>query len=285
MAMRSPIVTLSGVALVTLVSACTPERSSGADASKPMEPRPSSRAQPAPPATPVAAPSSTAVAADGCTGREMHDCAKTKGCLLDQPTYAKPQCRPAESACERSVRHADLIGKDADPSVTPEMTAAAEAACTATPGCAVTSGRCSCPCAVLGNCDCSCGGSYFRRCTTLLERSVYDGRPPGEGGSGPLGALGDALVKVRRAPRDQRFVINPLPPVDALVGKPRHEIEGFLGTPYVCTDTTTAPCKAAGQAFYSFYKLPTGSLGGGPELLLTYGPKSVCTEARFAHTR
>lgn len=215
----------------------------------------------------------------------MHDCARTKGCLLDQPTYRTPACRPAENACERAVRHADLIGPDADPGVTPALTAAAEAACTATPDCALTSGHCSCPCALFGDCNCACGGGYLRRCTTKWDRSFYDGRPPGEGGAGPLGALGDALVKVRRAPRDRRFVVDPLPPIDALPGKPRHEIEGFLGTPVVCADTTTAPCKNTKQVFYSFYRLPRSAVGGGPELRLTYGDKSICSEATFVFTK
>ena len=183
------------------------------------------------------------------------------------------------------MRHADLIGVDADPLVTPAMTAAAEAACVATVGCAVTTGRCSCPCEVLGMCNCGCGGSYLRRCTTRLERPLYDGRPPGEGGAGPLGALGDALVKVRRAPRSTRFEVTPLPPTVALLGKSRGEIEGFLGTPWVCADTTTAPCKNTNQVFYSFYELPVGAVGGGPELLLTYGAKSICTDATFVRTR
>lgn len=183
------------------------------------------------------------------------------------------------------MRHADLIGPDADPGVTPALTAAAEAACTATPDCALTSGHCSCPCALFGDCNCACGGGYLRRCTTKWDRSFYDGRPPGEGGAGPLGALGDALVKVRRAPRDRRFVVDPLPPIDALPGKPRHEIEGFLGTPVVCADTTTAPCKNTKQVFYSFYRLPRSAVGGGPELRLTYGDKSICSEATFVFTK
>lgn len=273
--------------LIALAAGCTPERTTATTIGPTPDTRsaaPSASSAP-PPAASASPSSSVSVGADGCTGREMHDCARTKGCLLDQPTYRKPECRPAEGACERAVRHADLIGVDADPSVTPAITAAAEAACVATVGCAVTSGRCSCPCALLGTCDCGCGGSYLRRCTTRLERPIYDGRPPGEGGAGPLGALGDALVKVRRAPRSARFEVSPLPPIGALVGRRRSEIEGFLGTPWVCTDTTTAPCKSTSQVFYSFYELPLGSVGGGPELLLTYDATSTCTDATFARTR
>jgi len=118
-----------------------------------------------------------------------------------------------------------------------------------------------------------------------LERASYEGRPPTEGGAGPLGLLGNALVKVRRAPRDERFVVQPLPPSDALVGKPRNEIEGYLGTPTPCVDTTTAPCQTAGQVFYSFYHLPARSVGGGPELLLSYDAKSICREAQVVFTR
>src|SRR5262245_18903789 len=90
----------SATAATVLLSDCTPKQRTD-------PPAPASEA--GPPST--AQPSSTAIGDDSrCVGREMHDCARTKGCLLDQPTYRKPECRPAENECERAVRHADLIG-------------------------------------------------------------------------------------------------------------------------------------------------------------------------------
>jgi hypothetical protein len=230
--------------------------------------------------------SSTAViAADGCTGREMHDCARTKGCLLDQPTSNTPLCRPADGPCESAVRHADLIGRDADPAVTTEIVAAAEKACAANPVCAVTSGRCSCPCAILGSCKCDCGGGYLQRCTFKSEVVRFNGRPPHEMGDGPLGDIGRGLVAVARAPHGRAFKVDPLPAPDSLVGMTRQAIEGTLGTGTTCTDLTTAPCKALGQVFYSLYKLDKGALGGGPELLLTYDASSKCSDAKITFTR
>lgn len=272
-----------------LVSACTsPEPSSPSGPVTPPTagwPAPSPAPGPAPAPLPTPLPRPTTVGADGCTGRTPHDCAQTPGCLLDQPTYRGLHCRPAVNACERAVRHADLIGPDADPRVAFTAMTAAQAACTATPGCAVTSGNCSCPCALLANCNCACGGSYLRRCTTLRERDLYDGRPAAEGVTGPLGPLGDALVRVRRAPRDQGFAVDPMPPIDALVGRRRHEIEGTLGTAHACLDTSAAPCTSTDQVFYSFYVLPPGARGGGPELVLVYDESQVCREARVVLTR
>ncbi len=114
---------------------------------------------------------------------------------------------------------------------------------------------------------------------------MYDGPPPVLGSPGPLAPLGDALVSVRRAPRSTPFVVKQLPATAGLVGKSRHEIENTLGGAMSCQDAITAPCKSAGQAFYSFYKLPEGQRGGGPELLLSFDSKSICTAATFAFTR
>ena len=215
----------------------------------------------------------------------MHDCARTKGCLLDQPTYRTPLCRPAEGACENAVRHADLIGPDADPAVTLAMGEAAAKTCLANPVCAVSSGRCSCACAILGNCNCTCGGSYLKRCTFKSEVARFDGRPASDLGLGAIGDIGRAIVSVAAAPYGRAFKVDPLPDPSVLLGKTKQEIENVLGTGYPCADTTTAPCKAVGQVFYSLYKLDKGALGGGPELLLTYDSSRKCSEAKIAFTR
>lgn len=269
---------LVGIVAIAITVGCSSDRpSESADHSGGLEPSATSKT--------AASSTPTGVGADGCTGREMHDCARTKGCLLDQPTYQSPLCRPAENPCESEVRHADLLGKDADPAVTPAMTEAAEKACLASHLCGLSGGRCSCPCAILGNCDCACGGSYLRRCTWKSELSRFDGRPPTDLGKGTIGDIARALVAVAKAPSGRAFAVDPLPPVDDLVGKTRQEIENVIGTGYTCDDITTAPCNRIGQVFYDLFKLDKGARGGGPELLLTYDSSAKCSEAKITFTK
>jgi hypothetical protein len=149
----------------------------------------------------------------------------------------------------------------------------------------VSSGNCSCPCAILANCNCSCGGSYLQRCTFKSELSRFDGRPASDLDTGPIGDIGRAMVAVAKAPSGRAFKVDPLPPVDALAGKTKREIENVLGTGTTCDDITTAPCKVVGQVYYSLYQLDKGALGGGPELLLTYDSSRKCSEAKITFTR
>jgi hypothetical protein len=239
-----------------------------------------------PPAPPPASPPTSPPTAT-CVGLAPGPCARTTGCILDQATYHALFCRPAEGRCEAAVRHADLIGADADPAVTPAATAAAIARCEATTGCAATHGRCSCPCALLGNCDCGCGGSFLARCVAKDEQAVYEGRPPAEHVPGPLGPWGDALVLVRRATGDHAVRVDPLPATAALVGKAFDEVENVLGTGTPCTGRAqpSAPCERDGQVFYSLYRLAAGSVGGGPELLLTFDDHRRCVTAVVRQTR
>jgi hypothetical protein len=235
---------------------------------------------------PRALPSATPAANDDpCSGLSHQQCAQTAGCILDQPTYSKPLCRSAENACEAAVRHADLIGSAVDPAVTPERQKAAKEQCAAAKGCVATEGGCSCPCSLFGRCFCECGGGYLPRCALKQEAVILNGRPPLEGGAGPLGALGTALVSIKRAPSGKPFVLEPIPAVDFLVGINRTQLENILGVPYACREPFTAPCKSANQAFYSLYKLARGARGGGPELLLSFDEQGVCTRAEVVQTR
>lgn len=220
--------------------------------------------------------------ADGCTGLEAHVCAQTAGCLLDQPQYQELRCRPAENACERAVRHADLIGKDADPAVTPEMARTAAEMCRAVPACALTEGKCSCACAILGHCDCACGGGYLPRCTSQAEKPIYDGRPPHEGGKGALGELGRALVAVKRAPADSGFHVSPVPDARTLVGMPLRTVEHTLGTGRRCDDAVVPgpPCAQRGDVVWELFRASEGRRGGGPTLVLHADPQGVVTSAR-----
>ena len=225
--------------------------------------------------------------ADGCTGLPAHRCAQTAGCLLDQPQYQELRCRPAENACEQAVRHADLIGKDADAAVTPEMTRTAGEMCRAAPGCALTEGRCSCACAILGNCDCVCGGSYLPRCTSQMDKQVYDGRPPNALGKGVLGELGRGLVAVKRAPADSGFVVTPLPAVDGLVGVDLRMAEQTLGTGRRCASDLglAPPCSAPGEIVWELFRAGPSRRGGGPALVVAVGDKSVVRRAAIVGVR
>ena len=223
-----------------------------------------------------------------CAGLEPHKCAQTAGCILEQPQYNVLLCRAAENRCEASVRHADIIGTDADPQVTQAMTDAAETACGATKGCAVSEGKCSCSCAILGHCNCSCGGSFLRRCVDQADLEIFNGRPAAAY-TGTLEPWGSALVAVRRATNQSGFVVDPLPDPKLLIGKNRNEIDSTLGTGRTCVGAglPSSPCQQAKQIFYALYKLESNNVGGGPELLITFDGDTgrTCTDARIIRTK
>ncbi len=256
-------------------------------ADKPVPPGAGSTAPPRATGGVIRAAPSGPQPADGCTGLEAHLCAQTAGCLLDQPQYQELRCRPAENECERAVRHADLIGKDADPALTPEMARTAGEMCRAAPGCALTEGRCSCACAILGNCDCACGGSYLPRCTLEMDKQVYDGRPPTDAGKGVLGDLGRALVAIKRAPADSGFRPSPLPDPSALVGLPLRTVEGTLGTGSRCDEHIVAgpPCARRGQVLWALFRAGGSQRGGGPVLSVDVDAKGVITAAAIVAVR
>lgn len=275
--------------LLALVVACGPERQAPQRTSLPDSASPASSAVASAPRSSAEPPRASAepAPASSCAGLAPIACARTAGCILDQITYRELVCRTAEDRCEASVRHADLIGVDADPAADASVVAAARARCEGTQLCVATKGSCACACSLLGNCKCECGGAYLPRCTLRGDAEIYDGRPPAEITRSPLAAWGSALVAVRRASRTAGFVVAPLPDPAAVVGNDRHGIESVLGTPTSCTGkaTPSAPCKSADQVFYSLYRLPIDSVGGGPELLITYDAKRVATQAIITQTR
>lgn len=111
-----------------------------------------------------------------CDGLDPKTCVTRKGCLLDQPGPGKYECRLGRNACELAVRQGDLIGPDVR-GVTPTANRLAKGMCNGTPGCSVAGGRCSCPCAVFGDCDCDCGGGWLARCAPVSEVQKLDGYP------------------------------------------------------------------------------------------------------------
>lgn len=125
----------------------------------------------APPKVTASAPPSNA-----CDGLDKAPCVLHPGCILDQPPAGGFLCRDAKNDCERAVRHADVIGTDVK-GVTAAEASGASAKCAATPGCVVAGGKCSCPCAIFGHCDCSCGGGWLSRCTPIADAHALDGFP------------------------------------------------------------------------------------------------------------
>ena len=100
----------------------------------------------------------------------------------------------------------------------------------------------------------------------------------------PLETLRVALDRARSAPSDEHLTTGPLE-ASALVGMTRDEIEQVLGEPGQCrVASQPAPCQSATDIFYSFYHLPEGSVGGGPELLLRFEAER-CAAAEWIHTQ
>jgi len=79
----------------------------------------------------------------------------------------------------------------------------------------------------------------------------------------------------------------------ALIGASREAILSGLGNPSWCTEgdalrfiTWSEPrCDAAPNWGYSFYRLHEGSRGGGPELLLEFGPGRAVKAAKWLRSK
>lgn len=111
-----------------------------------------------------------------------------------------------------------------------------------------------------------------------------------------IAALRSRLDRVRAATaRENLRVADGHESVQGLVGMSRDAIHAALGEPHTCSRTDVhdshgtpmpvAPCASTTDWFYSFYHLPVGSLGGGPELLLTFDAAGICTSAVWRFTR
>ena len=103
-----------------------------------------------------------------------------------------------------------------------------------------------------------------------------------------LSDLRQRLTEVGAAVPDQHVETGP---VDAagLSGVHRGVIENALGAPHTCRGAretpAPAPCEQPDDVFYSFYHLPEGSVGGGPELLLRYDETNRCAQAMWRFTQ
>jgi len=109
-----------------------------------------------------------------------------------------------------------------------------------------------------------------------------------------LSELASRLDQVQTAKPGDRVITGGDIDLGPLVGMTQAEIRTALGAPRACHEKEVtddqgrqlpvAPCESADDWFYSFYHLPEGWLGGGPELLLRFDGK-VCKSAEWKTTR
>jgi hypothetical protein len=102
-----------------------------------------------------------------------------------------------------------------------------------------------------------------------------------------LRELRSRLDRVRATAPDAHIVDGGDLVVEPLLGASQAELLTALGEPSRCAGLggRIAPCQEDSQWFYSFYHLPSGSRGGGPELLLTFSAGGLCTDASWRYTR
>lgn len=104
-----------------------------------------------------------------------------------------------------------------------------------------------------------------------------------------LEILRSHLDEVERASGDEHVSIGGETPLDPLLGKDRETIREALGEPNRCAEydspQNVAPCETEDDWFYSFYSLPEGWSGGGPELLLQFDDDGECTRAVWRFTQ
>ena len=133
---------------------------------------------------------------------------------------------------------------------------------------------------VLVHCSSRCG-TDDETTPTHTEAPMPNDQPPPTNDEA-LTALRAALERVRSVPADEHLTTGPLE-ASALVGMTRTEIEQVLGEPGQCrVASQPTPCRSESDVFYSFYHLPEGSVGGGPELLLRFeGERCASAEWRF----
>jgi hypothetical protein len=116
-----------------------------------------------------------------------------------------------------------------------------------------------------------------------------------------LSSLQQRLDRVALAKtRDETFDLQDEEPalidVTPLIGVSRQRLLATLGpSPIDCPQTLSgpptaparriAPCRGDDDLAYSFYALPKGWAGGGPELLLEFEHGDTCVRARWFRTQ
>jgi hypothetical protein len=100
-----------------------------------------------------------------------------------------------------------------------------------------------------------------------------------------LAELSTRLDRVQTAGSEEQVSTGGGVALEPLLGMTRSELRSALGAPHTCEKDRVAPCQTNDDWFYSFYHLPEGALGGGPELLLQFDQKGTCVSARWVITR
>lgn len=141
---------------------------------------------------------------------------------------------------------------------------------------------------------CACAGSDRAEPTSTEAEPVTDPPSevvePGDGVATLLAELRRRLDEVaRHSDSDEPFQNGGDLDVAPLAGLVRARLRNALGEPSTCADASgqvlqMAPCRAATDWFYSFYKLPENWVGGGPELLLQFDGER-CTSAAWRYTQ
>jgi hypothetical protein len=98
------------------------------------------------------------------------------------------------------------------------------------------------------------------------------------------------LERVRSSDGPSEHLPDPIPDVSELAGLSKSEIRAGLGPATACVleddaSYRQAECAVANQWFYSFYKLPPESVGGGLELVFRFSANGVCSSAEWLHTQ
>ncbi|HWO10440.1 MAG TPA: hypothetical protein VNN80_13200 [Polyangiaceae bacterium] len=85
----------------------------------------------------------------------------------------------------------------------------------------------------------------------------------------------DQVRARERDPTEPRFELKPHGDASVLIGMTKAEIRAALGQPFE---------NPLNHWTYSFYKLPPGVAGGGPELSLYFDPSERCEKAFWEYS-
>jgi hypothetical protein len=92
--------------------------------------------------------------------------------------------------------------------------------------------------------------------------------------------------KARNRSDNKPFEVSNLQDVSLLKDMSKTDIQTALGEPNLCDKPARpAPCINDTDWFYSYYYLPSGWNGGGPELLLEFDKDDKCRVARWVYTQ
>ena len=100
-----------------------------------------------------------------------------------------------------------------------------------------------------------------------------------------LQTLSAKLAEIKASSDKESVAIDSVIEVQSLVGTSRREILSALGEPDACANKADSRCNTQSVWVYSFYRLPKGWRGGGPELNLAFGKEGTIKEAKWKFSR